>query len=134
MRAPESVRDEGERLQGLFREAIQRCGQPFVVTPSPARLAAGQAARTIYATVENPNANDVAHLRLEGDANLESPVPVIFTFAGGSGVQENDRLEHDGALYTLLNALPQTYQGVVMGIRCVGIRIRPRVSYEMERT
>src|SRR5580704_7050701 len=120
----ESKTDEGERLQKVFREAIEQAGQPFVVTPSPRRLADGKAARTLYATVETPNANDVGHLRLEGDLNAESPVPLIFTFAGTSGVRENDRLEFNGNLYSLLNALPQTYQGVVMGIRCVGIRLR----------
>ena len=123
MRTDSTVK-EAERLRELFREAIQQCGQSFVVTPSPARLAAGQAARTLFATVENPNANDVGHLRLEGDLNAESPVPVIFTFAGCSGVRENDRLEYNSYLYSLLNALPQTYQGVIMGIRCVGIRLR----------
>jgi hypothetical protein len=61
---------------------------------------------------------------LEGDVNAESSVPVVFTFAGCSGVRENDRLEYNGFLYSLLNALPQTYQGVIMGIRCVGIRLR----------
>lgn len=116
--------DEGQRLQSLFCEAIRRAGQRFEVTPSPARAAAGQVVRTLYATVETPNANDVGHLRLEGDLNAESPVPVIFTFAGSSGVRENDRLEYNDSLYSLLNALPQSYQGVVLGIRCVGIRIR----------
>jgi len=115
---------EPERLQILFRDSIRRCGQPFVVTPSPARLATGQSPRTLFATVETPNANDVGHLRLEGDLNAESPVPVIFTFAGCSGVRENDRLEYNGYLYSLLNALPQPYHGVTMGIRCVGIRLR----------
>jgi hypothetical protein len=119
-----STENEAERLRELFRDAIESCGQPFLVTPSPARLAEGQLGRTLFATVENPNANDVGHLRLEGDLNAESPVPVIFTFAGSSGVRENDRLAYNGYLYSLLNALPQSYQGVVMGIRCVGIRLR----------
>src|SRR5580700_4700501 len=111
-----STENEAERLRELFSDAIHRCGQPFVVNPSPARLADGQTQRTLFATVENPNANDVGHLRLEGDLNAESPVPVIFTFSGNSGVRENDRLAYNGYLYSLLNALPQTYQGVIMGI------------------
>ncbi len=119
-----AIESEAERLRDLFRDAIEGCGQPFLVTPSPARLAHGQPCRTLFATVENPNANDVGHLRLEGDFNAENPAPVIFTFSGTSGVRENDRLEYNGYLYSLLNALPQTYQGVILGIRCVGIRLR----------
>ena len=58
-------------------------------------------------------------------SNAESPVPVIFTFAGCSGVRRGmTELAYNGYLYSLLNALPQSYQGVIMGIRCVGIRLR----------
>ena len=115
---------EAERLQGVFAESVGRCGQSFVVTPSPARSAVGALPRTLFACVEAPNANDIGHLRLEGDVNVDSPVPYVFTFAGTSGVRENDRLVFDGFVYMLLNALPQTYHGVVMGIRCVGVRMR----------
>ena len=115
---------EGRRLQQLFRDAIQRAGQEFRLQPSPARQAAGQVARTLYATVETPNANDIGHIRIEGDRNAASPVPIVFTFAGGAGVHENDRVEYAGCLYVLLNALPQTFQGVELGIRCVGVRVR----------
>lgn len=118
----EAAGDEGVRLQGLFREAIRQAGQPLRVTPSPGRAGAGDGVRTLYATIETPNANDVGHLRIEGDLNAAAPAPVVFTFSGGSGVHENDRLEWQGFTYILLNALPQTYRGVVMGIRCVGIR------------
>ena len=120
-----SDRSEGERLQQQFCKAIRRSGQLFLVTPSPQRAATGHRERTLFATVELPNANDIGHLSLEGGLNIASPMPVIFTFASSSGVQENDRLTYNGFRYVLLNALAQTYQGYVMGIRCVGIRVGP---------
>ncbi len=115
---------EGKRMQGLFREAIRLAGQPFFVTYAPgSRSAPGIARRReLYATLELPNANDIGHLSIEADYNAASPMPIVFTFAGGSGVRENDRLEFDGYEFILLNALPQTYQGVEIGIRCVGVR------------
>ena len=116
---------EGKRMQGLFREAIRLAGQSLFVSAAPARqLAPGSVRRReLYATIELPNANDIGHLSMEADYNAASPMPIVFTFAGGVGVRENDRLEFDGYFYVLLNALPQTYQGVEMGIRCVGVRM-----------
>ena len=118
----QSSQEEGPRLQSAIGQAVERSGQQLMVTPSPTRAASGMRARWLYALIEPPNANDVGHIRVENDLNAASPMPLIFTFAGGSGVRENDRVGFNGFTYVLFNALPQIFQGVVVGIRCVGLR------------
>ena len=90
------------------------------ILPAPGREARK---RKLYGTIETPNANDIGHLRIEGGRNAASPQPLIFTFSGTSGIRENDRVRFAGTTYVLLNALPQTYAGVVVAVRCVGVRV-----------
>ena len=119
----EAAEQEAGGLQQRFYELLLRCGQPVTLEPSPARSRAeGSENRTVFALIEPPNANDVGHLKIEGDRNALSPKPLIFTFGGATGVQENDRVVFDGERYVLLNALPQYFRTLPMGIRCVGIR------------
>jgi hypothetical protein len=118
----ESTAEEALSLQARFEETLRRCGTLVTLHPSPARFANGALKRTVFALIEPPNANDIGHLKVEGDRNALSPAPLIFTFGGSSGVLENDRVEMDADIYVLLNALPQSFKGQKMGVRCVGIR------------
>lgn len=116
------MRDLGSYLAELTAAQIARTGQMLTVTPSQARLNAGERPFAAMAIIEPPDARDVARLQASGVTNVANADAHVFSFAGDSGVRETDTVVYNGFVYELFSAPPDPMNGVNLNIRCVGMR------------
>jgi hypothetical protein len=114
----------GTQLAMLAAQTVLAFGQPVLITPSAARLAAGQGAFTATALIEAPDPTSVQQFRQEGDQNTDNADAHCFTFSGDAGVQEGDTATYKGVRYKLFNAPQQDLQAVSIVTMCIGLRVK----------
>lgn len=118
--------DLGTTLQVTYDQEIQKEGEQLSVVRDSAVVGTANAVQSLWCVAKPLALDDTRLLAVEGLTNASEANPHMFTFAGGSDVQEViDRVVYDGWYFRVVNVNSPRRNSVPIKCYAIGVRETP---------